>query len=84
MAIPGNGWLTATVYAACTTCQATRKRRTKMIRTAHDDHLRGTLIAMAMLVATLVTLAGAKPAEAKLACFPEGHDPIGFENEGDI
>ena len=55
-----------------------------VIRTAHDGHLRVALIAMAMLAATLVGLVGAKPAEAKSACFPEGHDPIAFEHEGDI
>jgi dipeptidyl aminopeptidase/acylaminoacyl peptidase len=55
-----------------------------MIRTAHDGHLRVALIAMAMLAATLVALVGAKPAEAKSACFPEGHDSIAFEHEGDI
>ena len=55
-----------------------------MIRTAHDGHLRVALVAMVMLVAKLVTLVGAKPAEAKSACFPEGHDPIAFEYEGDI
>jgi tricorn protease-like protein len=61
-----------------------RKRRTVMIRMAHDDHLRVALVAMAMLAATLVALAGAKPVEAQFACFPEGHDPIAFVNEGDI
>jgi dipeptidyl aminopeptidase/acylaminoacyl peptidase len=55
-----------------------------MIRTAHDGHLRVALVAMAMLAATLVTLVGAKPAEAKSVCFPEGHDLIAFEYEGDI
>jgi dipeptidyl aminopeptidase/acylaminoacyl peptidase len=55
-----------------------------MIRTAHDGHLRIALVAMAMLVSTLVTLVGAKPAETKSASFPEGHDPIAFEYEGDI
>jgi dipeptidyl aminopeptidase/acylaminoacyl peptidase len=55
-----------------------------MIRTAHDDHLRVALIAMVMLSATLVALVGAKPAEAKSACFPEGHDPMAFEHEEDI
>jgi len=55
-----------------------------VIKTAHDSHLRVALIAMAMLAATLVALVGAKPAEAKSACFPEEHDPIAFEHEGDI
>jgi dipeptidyl aminopeptidase/acylaminoacyl peptidase len=55
-----------------------------MIRTAHDGHLRVALIAMAMLAATLVALVVARPAEAKSACFPEGHDSIAFEHEGDI
>ena len=55
-----------------------------MIRTAHDSHLRVALIAMAMFAATLVALVGAKSAEAKSACFAEGHDPIAFEYEGDI
>jgi hypothetical protein len=53
-------------------------------RTAHDAHLRVTLIAMAMFAATLVALVGAKSAEAKSACFAEGHDPIALEHEGDI
>ena len=39
---------------------------------------------MAMLAAMLVALAGAKPAEAALAGFPEGHGPIAFEKDGDI
>jgi dipeptidyl aminopeptidase/acylaminoacyl peptidase len=55
-----------------------------MIRTAHDDHLRVALVAMAMLAATLVTLAGTKPADAALARFPEAHGPIAFERDGDI
>jgi len=55
-----------------------------MISTAHDAHLRVTLIAMAMLAATLVASVGAKPAEAKSGCFAEGHVPIAFEHEGDI
>jgi tricorn protease-like protein len=55
-----------------------------MIRPARGDHLRVALVAMAMLAATLVVLAGAKPAEAKFARFAEGHDPIAFANEGDI
>ena len=55
-----------------------------MIRTAHDGHLSVALITMAMLAATLVALVGAKPAEAKSVCFPEGHNPIAFEHEGDI
>jgi dipeptidyl aminopeptidase/acylaminoacyl peptidase len=55
-----------------------------MIRTAHDGHLRVALIAMVMLSATLVALVGAKPAEAKSACFREGHDPMAFEHEEDI
>jgi tricorn protease len=55
-----------------------------MIRKAHDAHLRGALVAMAMLAATLVALVGAKLAEAKSASFPEGHDPIAFEHEEDI
>ena len=55
-----------------------------MIRTAHDSHLRVALIAMAMFAATLVALVGAKSAEAKSACFAEGHDPIALEHEGDI
>jgi len=55
-----------------------------MIRTAHDGHLSVALIAMAMLAATLVALVKAKPAEARSACFAEGHDPIAFEHEGDI
>jgi hypothetical protein len=39
---------------------------------------------MAGIVALLLTLAGAKPAEAALAGFPEGHGPIAFEKDGDI
>jgi WD40-like Beta Propeller Repeat len=39
---------------------------------------------MAVIVALLLTLATAKPAEAALAGFPEGHDPIAFEKDGDI
>jgi tricorn protease len=54
----------------------------KMTNTAYRNYLR--VIAIAMLAATLVALAGAKPAEAKYACFPEGHDPIAFKHEGDI
>jgi dipeptidyl aminopeptidase/acylaminoacyl peptidase len=59
-------------------------RRTKMIMTANGDYLRVALVAMAMLAATLVALVGAKPAEAKSACFPEGRDPIAFDHEEDI
>lgn len=55
-----------------------------MFRTAHDDHLRVALVAMAMLAVTLVALAGAKPADAALARFPEAHGPIAFERDGDI
>jgi hypothetical protein len=39
-----------------------------------------TVVTMALLL----TLAGAKPAEAEFAEFPEGHGPIAFENDGDI
>ena len=53
-----------------------------MIKTAYGNALR--MVAMAMLATTLVALAGAKPAEAAFAGFPEGHVPIAFENEGDI
>jgi hypothetical protein len=53
-----------------------------MIKTACGNVLR--MVAMAMLAATLVALAGAKPAEAAFAGFPEGHVPIAFEKEGDI
>jgi WD40 repeat protein len=85
MAIPGNSRVTATVYAACTRCQVARKRRTEMNRSAHSNHLRGAATAMAaMLAVVLVALAGAKPAEAAIAGFPEGHSPIAFENDGDI
>ena len=55
-----------------------------MIRTAHDSHLRVALVVMTMLAATLVVLVGTKPAEAKSACFPEGHDPTAFDHEEDI
>jgi WD40-like Beta Propeller Repeat len=37
-----------------------------------------------LIVALLLTLATAKPAEAKFAGFPEGHAPIAFERAGDI
>ncbi len=50
-----------------------------MFRTAAGDHLRVALVAMAVLAAVLVALA-----EAKFAGFPEGHDPIAFEKDGDI
>jgi WD40-like Beta Propeller Repeat len=81
-----NGLLTATLYAACTTYQVARKRRTEMFRTTHGDHLRATLLAMAMLAATLVALAGAKPAHAAFPdeAFPDAHNPVGFEKDGDI
>jgi hypothetical protein len=39
---------------------------------------------MVVIVALLLTLATAKPAEASLAGFPEGHGPIAFEKDGDI
>jgi hypothetical protein len=39
---------------------------------------------MVVIVALLLALPGAKPAEAKFAGFPEGHDPIAFEEDGDI
>jgi tricorn protease len=41
---------------------------------------------MAMLAATLVALAGAKPAQAAFLdeAFPDGHDPTAFEKDGDI
>jgi dipeptidyl aminopeptidase/acylaminoacyl peptidase len=55
-----------------------------MFRTTLGDHLRVAQVAMAMLAAVLVALAGAKQAEAKVAGFPEGHDPIAFEKDGDI
>ena len=53
-----------------------------MTKTAHGSYLR--VVAMAMLAAVLMMLAGAEPAEAKFAGFPEGHDPIAFEKDGDI
>jgi hypothetical protein len=52
-----------------------------MTKTAHGNYLK--VVAMAML-AVLVMLAGAKPAEAAIAGFPEGHGPIAFENDGDV
>jgi dipeptidyl aminopeptidase/acylaminoacyl peptidase len=56
-----------------------------MNRSAHSNHLRGAATAMAaMLAVVFVALAGAKTAEAAIAGFPEGHDPIAFENDGDI
>jgi WD40 repeat protein len=39
---------------------------------------------MVVIVALLLALPGEKPAEAALAGFPEGHDPIAFEKDGDI
>jgi hypothetical protein len=39
---------------------------------------------MVVIVALLLTLATAKPAEASLAGFPEGHGPIAFKKDGDI
>jgi dipeptidyl aminopeptidase/acylaminoacyl peptidase len=39
---------------------------------------------MVVIVAFLLALPGAKPAEAKVAGFLEGHDPIAFEKDGDI
>jgi dipeptidyl aminopeptidase/acylaminoacyl peptidase len=39
---------------------------------------------MAAMVALLLTLATAKPAEAAFAGFPNGRGPIAFEKEGDI
>ena len=39
---------------------------------------------MAVILTLLLTLATAKPAEAKLAGFPEGHAPIALERDGDI
>jgi WD40-like Beta Propeller Repeat len=83
MATPANGQLTATFYAVRMTCQAARKVRwPKMTKTARGNYL--GVVAMAMLAAVLMMLAGAKPAEAKVAGFPEGHDPIAFEKEVDI
>jgi dipeptidyl aminopeptidase/acylaminoacyl peptidase len=56
-----------------------------MIRSAHRNHLRGATAAMAATLAlVLVALAGAKPAQAAFAEFPEGHSPIAFENDGGI
>ena len=55
-----------------------------MTKTAHSNYLRLAAMAMAMLAAVLMALAGAKPAEAALAWYPEGHGPIAFEKEGDI
>lgn len=56
-----------------------------MTRAAHGSYIRVAAAALAaMLAAMLVVLAGAKPAEAALAGFPEGPDPIAFENDGDV
>lgn len=83
MATPANGQLTAAFYAVCMRCQAAGKVRwPKMTKTALSNYL--GVIAMAMLAAVLVMLAGAKPAEAAIAGFPEGHGPIAFENDGDV
>ena len=41
-------------------------------------------IAAALMAAMMTLLPGAKPAEAALAGFPEGHGPIAFEKNGDI
>jgi dipeptidyl aminopeptidase/acylaminoacyl peptidase len=38
----------------------------------------------AMLAVVLVALAGAKPAQAAFAEFPQGDGPIAFERDGDI
>ena len=58
-----------------------------MIRTAaHDSHFRAALLAMAVLVAVMVALASARPAQAALPeeAFPDGHGPIAFVKDGDI
>jgi WD40 repeat protein len=39
---------------------------------------------MAVIVALLLALPGAKPAKAALAGFPEGQGPITFEKDGDV
>jgi dipeptidyl aminopeptidase/acylaminoacyl peptidase len=53
-----------------------------MTKTAHSNYL--GVVTMTMLAAVLMMLAGTKPAEAKVAGFPEGDDPIAFGKEGDI
>ena len=57
-----------------------------MISTAHDSRLRAALLAMAVLAAVVVPLAGARPAQAVFPdeAFPAGHGPIAFEKDGDI
>jgi dipeptidyl aminopeptidase/acylaminoacyl peptidase len=55
-----------------------------MFRTALGDYRRVVVVAMTMLVAMLMMLAGANPVGAKFAGFPVGHDPIAFEKDGDI
>jgi dipeptidyl aminopeptidase/acylaminoacyl peptidase len=83
MATPTNGQLTASFYAVCMMCQAAGKVRwPKMTKTAYGNYLR--VVVMTLLAAVLVMLAGAKPAVASLAGFPDRHDPIAFEKDGDI
>ena len=56
MAITGNGWLTATGYAACMTCTATREARRKQLNTTIRDQKLRVTVAM-VLFAVLVLLA---------------------------
>jgi hypothetical protein len=57
-----------------------------MIGTAHDSNLRATLLAMVVLAAVIMALAGARPAQAAFPdeVFPHDHGPIAFEREGDV
>jgi tricorn protease len=57
-----------------------------MISTAHDSRLRAALLAMAVLVAVMVAMAGARPAQAAFPdeAFPAAHGPIAFAKGGDI
>jgi dipeptidyl aminopeptidase/acylaminoacyl peptidase len=57
-----------------------------MISTGHYSRLRAALLAMAVLVAVVVAMAGARPAQAAFPdeAFPAGHGPIAFAKGGDI
>lgn len=60
------------------------RRRKKMAKAIRSHNLEAT-VAIALLAA-FVALVAAKPAQAAFPdqAFPDGHNPIAFENDGDI
>jgi tricorn protease len=64
--------------------RAKKARRNRMSKTAHGNVLK--MVAMAMLAATLVALAGAKLAQTWFPdeALPYGNAPIAFKDDGDI